>query len=217
MPDETSQSLAAVPADEVGGVELAANRYGKSGIRLAVVTRGPDRHAFVDLEIAVQLEGAFEAAHRAGDNCAVLPTDTMRGTCYALAREHSVDCPAAFGRLLTARFLEAAPAVRRARIELLSYPWERVVVGGEAHPHAFRPASGGIGVTVVSQARDEEPTITSGVRGLRLLKTTGSAFAGFLRDADGEEAQQRHQPQAHYRRGNTGSKCDWHRFCRRDN
>lgn len=161
---------------------LGANRYGKDGIRLVAVTRDGARHDLVDLEIDVRLEGDFAAAHVAGDNAAVLPTDTLRGTCYALAREHGVGSPAAFGRRLAARFLEAAPAATRAAVRLTAAPWERLMVDGAAHPHAFRPATGGRQVTTVTQVRGAPAAVLGGVTGLRLLKTTGSAFAGFLRD-----------------------------------
>ena len=33
--------------------ELGANRYGKSGIRLVKVVRGPDRHQVRDLTVAI--------------------------------------------------------------------------------------------------------------------------------------------------------------------
>jgi urate oxidase len=161
---------------------LGDNRYGKAGIRLATVRREGDRHRFTDLTIDVRLAGAFDAAHTEGDNADVLPTDTMRGTCYALARQHGVGDPATFGRLLTGRFLATAPAVRRAQVELVEHRWERLVVDGAQHAHTFRPAAGGDAVTVVTEDRDGHAEVTAGVRGLRVLKTTGSAFSDYLRD-----------------------------------
>jgi urate oxidase len=161
---------------------LGPNRYGKSEIRLATVRREGDRHHFTDLEIAVLLEGDFDAVHTEGDNAPVLPTDTMRGTCYALARKHGVTDAASFGQRLTERFLTASPAVSRAQVELVANRWERIVVDGRAHDHTFRPAAGGQQVTTVTQQRDRRPTLTGGLRGFRILKTTGSAFSGFLRD-----------------------------------
>jgi urate oxidase len=163
-------------------VHLGANRYGKSGIRLATVRRDGDRHHLTDLEVEVRLAGDFAAAHVEGDNSAVLPTDTMRGTCFALAREHGTADVAAFGRLLTARFLEAAPAVQRARVELVAFGWERLVVDGAGHDHTFRPTAGGQQVTTIAQDRGADAVVTGGVRGFRVLKSTGSAFSGFLRD-----------------------------------
>jgi urate oxidase len=162
-------------------IHLGPDRYGKSGIRLATVSRDGDRHTFTDLDIEVMLEGAFEDAHVRGDNAAVLPTDTMRGTCYALARD-GVDGPAGFARRVADRLFEASPAVERLRITIVAHRWERIVVDGREHDHAFRPAAGGRSVTVLDQDRDGAATITGGADGVRVLKTTGSAFSGFLVD-----------------------------------
>ncbi|MTV27405.1 urate oxidase [Nitriliruptoraceae bacterium ZYF776] len=163
------------------GVHLGANRYGKSGIRLATVHRDGDRHTFTDLEVEVRLTGAFTAAHVDGDNAAVLPTDTMRGTCFALARD-GITSVADYARALTARFLAASPAVDRATVEVTALPWERLEVDGAPHAHTFRPAAGGAAVVTVTAARDAAPVLTGGLRGGRVLKTTGSAFTGFLVD-----------------------------------
>ena len=67
--------------------KLGSNRYGKSGIRLVKVARDGARHSLRDLTVSVLLEGDFEAAHVIGDNTHILPTDTMKNTVYALARE----------------------------------------------------------------------------------------------------------------------------------
>jgi urate oxidase len=160
---------------------LGPNRYGKSGIRLATVARDGDRHTFTDLDIEVGLEGDFAAAHVEGDNAAVLPTDTMRGTCFALARD-GIDSVAGYARRLAERFLDTSPAVSRVSVRIASFPWERVDVDGAPHDHAFRPASGGQPVLTLTCDRGQSPLVTGGVRGARVLKTTGSAFSGYLVD-----------------------------------
>ena len=53
---------------------------------------------------------------------------------------------------------------------------------GEPHTHTFRPAAGGTPTWRVDLRRDEDPVLLGGVRGARVLKTTGSAFSGFLVD-----------------------------------
>jgi urate oxidase len=164
------------------GHQLAANRYGKSGIRLATVARDGATHRFTDLDVRITLEGSFEAAHVDGDNSEVLPTDTMRGTCFALARD-GIESVAGFARRVAERLLVASPATRRVTVRIVSHPWERLSVGGAPHPHGFRPAAGGDAVVTLVQDRDAPPSLTGGASGVRLLKTTGSAFSGFLEDA----------------------------------
>lgn len=160
---------------------MGPNRYGKSGIRLATVARDGDRHTFTDLEVEVRLEGAFDAVHTEGDNSPVLPTDTMRGTCFALARG-GIESVAGYAQRLADRFLEAASATAKVTIRIWSYPWERVQVDGSPHDHTFRPATGGQPVLTLTQERGGSPSITGGIRGARVLKTTGSAFSGYLQD-----------------------------------
>lgn len=160
---------------------MGPHRYGKSGIRLAVVSRDADPHEFFDLEIEVRLHGDFTAAHEDGDNAAVLPTDTMRGTCFALARD-GIPSVAEYGSRLAQRFLDASPNTTTAVVTLVQHPWQPVEVDGEPHGHTFRPGAGGRPTWAVTLDRDSAPSITGGVLGARVLKTTGSAFRGFLRD-----------------------------------
>jgi urate oxidase len=160
---------------------MGPNRYGKSGIRLATVARDADRHTFTDLEVEVRLAGDFDAVHTEGDNAPVLPTDTMRGTCFALARG-GIDSVAGYARRLADRFLEASPATHEVWVRIFRFPWERVEVDGAPHDHTFRPAAGGQPIVTLHQERGSAPVIQGGVRGARVLKSTGSAFSGYLED-----------------------------------
>ncbi|MGZ4593089.1 MAG: factor-independent urate hydroxylase [Actinomycetes bacterium] len=164
---------------------LGANRYGKDGIRLVLVRRGPSEdgpHELRDLTVDVRLEGAFEAVHTRGDNSPVLPTDTMRSTVYALAQQHLTGAIEDFGAALTQCFLDASPAASSAEVTLREHSWSRAQVRGAPHPHSFVGGSAECATAVVSQQRSAGRTTTSGLSGLTLLKTRGSAFSGFLRD-----------------------------------
>jgi urate oxidase len=160
---------------------LEGNRYGKSGIRLVRVDRAAGWHELVDLTIDVTMEGDFAAAYVSGDNSAVLPTDTMRGTVYALAGQGPVGEPEAFGLRLAGHFLDAMPAAALARIDLVADPWSRIEVGVSPHPYAFTAGAGGRRTATVSSTR-AEAWVVAGVTDLVVLKTAGSAFEGFLRD-----------------------------------
>jgi urate oxidase len=167
--------------DTTSEFPMGPNRYGKSGIRLATVARDGDRHTFTDLEIEVRLAGDFDAVHTEGDNAPVLPTDTMRGTCFALARD-GIDSVAGYARRLAERFLEASSATSQVWVRIFAYPWERVQVDGSPHDHTFRPAAGGQPVITLTQERGAPPVVQGGIRGARVLKSTGSAFSGYLED-----------------------------------
>jgi urate oxidase len=160
---------------------LGVNSYGKARIRLVKVARHGDRHDLKDLTVGVRLEGDFEEAHVAGDNRKVLPTDTMKNTVYALAAGVRLDQIEQFGLALAAHFLRENPQVSRARIEIAERVWARLPVGGRPHDHAFVDA-GGERRTASVTSNGERVSVVAGIDGLQILKTTGSGFAGFLRD-----------------------------------
>src|SRR5882672_11292378 len=102
---------------------LAENSYGKSGVRLVKVVRDPDGHTIKDLTVDIALEGDFEAAHVTGDNSLVLPTDTMKNTVYALAKQQPVDAIEDFAILLGEHFLQVSQATERARVHIVEHAW----------------------------------------------------------------------------------------------
>jgi len=159
---------------------LSWNRYGKSRIRLVKVDRSRPEHRVIDLTIDVQLEGAFDQVYRDGDNAQCLPTDTMKNTVYALARQHHIDQAEPFALQLADHF-GRTPGVSKVAIAAVEQPWSRLAVNGRPHPHAFVQA--GAEQWTCRTTRDAGvTTVRSGVTNLVLLKTTDSAFAGFPRD-----------------------------------
>jgi urate oxidase len=161
-------------------IELGPNRYGKSGIRLVKVVRGPDRHQVRDLTVSVALEGDFEPAHVAGDNAAVIATDTMKNTVYAFAREHLVGPVESFG-LVLARHFGAFEQVRGATINIDEHRWVRMPTDeGEAADAFLRSADFTRTATVT--ATKDGLAIEAGIRDLAVMKTGRSAFRGFPRD-----------------------------------
>jgi urate oxidase len=156
---------------------LGRHGYGKSEVRVVKVTRTPGRHELRDLTVDVGLEGDFEAAHRSGDNSALLATDTMRNVVYALARTHPIDSLESFGAALVEHFLRAGPTVERVRIDIAEHPWERL---GD-HEHAFQRGHGGRRLATVS-GDGSQTTYEAGLDDLLVLKTTASGWEGFVRD-----------------------------------
>jgi len=160
---------------------LAWNRYGKSRVRLVKVRRpSTGAHGIVDLTIDIQLEGAFERVFTDGDNRSCLPTDTMKNTVYALARQDAIEHVEAFASRLADHFA-AKPGVSRARIGAAEARWDRLSAGGHPHPHAFVQAGNEQWTTAVT--RDPHGIeVSSGLTNLVVLKTADSAFAAYPRD-----------------------------------
>ena len=163
-------------------IVLAENHYGKARVRLVKVTRSAGRHELSELTVHVALEGDFGAAHIAGDNSKILPTDTMKNTVYVLAKQCRTDPIENFGSLVAQYFLKNNPQVSGAQIDLIEHLWDRIPVDGQPHPWAFTSRGLEKRVARVMGTRDRTD-IESGIEDLVVLKTTESAFAGYIHDA----------------------------------
>jgi urate oxidase len=162
-------------------VILARNSYGKSRVRLVKVSRQQDRHDVKDLTVGIQFEGDFEAVHTAGDNSKILPTDTMKNTVYALAKQHPVDQIEHFGIALVEHFLSGNPQVSRIRVDIMEQPWGRLSVAGVTHRHAFQRSGVERRLALLSATRSAI-TIEAGIEDLFVIKTAGSGFEGYIKD-----------------------------------
>ncbi len=163
--------------------ELSYNAYGKTGVRLLRLLRGK-RHEVLETTLEIRLEGAFDEAY-AGDNSRVLPTDTMKNTVYALARELPFGSAEELCRLLGRHFLATQAQVSKATVYSSERPWQRYgeepatfVGGGEERATATyvieRAADGPDG--------DFRETLSAGIANLLILKTAKSGFDHFPRD-----------------------------------
>jgi urate oxidase len=169
-------------AEVAGGkIVLGQNSYGKSEVRIVKVKRDTDRHELWDLDVAVALEGDFEAAHVEGDNSKLLATDTMRNTVYALAKDHLTGSVEDFGLALVDHFLEAGPTVKRALVRITEFPWNRIEVDGQPHEHSFVRGAGERTATVTGDEGGARQ-VEAGLDNLLVMKTTNSGWEGFLRE-----------------------------------
>ena len=157
---------------------LGANQYGKAEVRLLKVDRDTERHVLHDLNVSVALAGDMAAVHLAGDNAAVLPTDTQKNTVYAFAREHGIGEIEDFAALLARHFVDTQPSVARARVHVEEYPWVRL----DGSDHSFAQSSREVRTATVTYDGQGD-RVLSGLTGLVLLSSTGSEFRGFVKDA----------------------------------
>jgi urate oxidase len=160
---------------------LTHNAYGKSQICLTRITRHADRHDVKVLCIAIQLEGDFAASYLHGDNARVIPTDTMKNTVYVFAKKQGIGAIEQFGEIVAQHFLDTYAHVAQACISLEEQPWQRLSIDGQESPFAFSGTAGEKRTSTVTLTRQSK-RVESGLEGLALLKTTESAFRGFLRD-----------------------------------
>ncbi|XP_022820982.1 uricase [Spodoptera litura] len=182
----SSSSLKAGPAltasaDSGGRFELSDHGYGKSAVKLLHVQRDADYHSIREYEVFTELKLHSETAYVVGDNKDVVATDSQKNTVYLLAKKHGVKTPEEFGAVVVSHFLYMYKQVVEARCKVVEYPWERLHAEAP-HNHAFVFSPTATRWCQVSQARHEAVTVKSGLSGLRVLKTTQSAFVDFVQD-----------------------------------
>ena len=164
-------------------IELGENRYGKSRVRLVRVRREGERHCLREWTLQVLLQGDFESCFRDGDNRQILPTDTMKNTVYWLARKSAADSIEDFAKELIQFLLSRNPQVSSAEVNAWEKIWERIRIGGQAHPTTFVQTSGERWTTQVERTQQGKFSVVSGLENLVIMKTAGSAFEGYIQDS----------------------------------
>jgi len=163
---------------------LAAARYGKDNIRVYKVERDEKTgfQSVTEMTVRVLLEGKIETSYTEADNSVVVPTDTMKQTTYITAKQHPVNPPELFAAILASHFTDTYKHIHSAHVKVIQHRWTRMDVDGKPHPHSFMRDG--------AETRNAEATSTTGhgisirsaIAGLLVLKSTGSAFHGFVND-----------------------------------
>ena len=161
---------------------LGENRYGKSRVRVMKVVRHDTHHEMKEWSVRVLLHGDFETCFTAGDNSKILPTDTMKNTVYWLARESSAGTLEGFAIELVQFLLNNNPQVSKASAEVEEKSWKQVLVDGRPHGTTYSLTGPELQTTEVILERGGKPSVKSGIDGLVILKTTHSAFTGYIKD-----------------------------------
>lgn len=154
---------------------LAADTYGKSRVRLMKLARREGRHDIKEVTLQILFQGDFASCYESGDNSQVLPTDTIKNTVYVLAREHDIVAIEEFAVCLIEHFLKNNPQVSEVRVQITEHLWSRMT------PTAFTRASGNRTATVTGTR--SAVNVEAGIDDLLILRSAGSAFEGFAKDA----------------------------------
>src|SRR6201998_598139 len=161
---------------------LGENRYGKAGVRLSRIMRSADRHDFNEWTVRVLLQGDFESSFTEADNSKILPTDTMKNTVHSIARASNATTIEDFAMELGDYLLVNNEQIAKASIEVDEKCWERLAIDGEPEATTFKMAGPELQTVLAERESDGGWVITSGVDGLTILKTTRSAFTGYIKD-----------------------------------
>lgn len=140
-------------------------------------------------EVSMEVLGqGFLAAYTEGDNSAVVATDTMKNVILRRALEHDEPTLEGFLHGLGGDFLGRYPEMEGLRLWAVEQPWVAAPVGPSGTPsdRLFRLEGADHGVAELRLARDGDGVQVAELRGghvgMKLLKTTGSAFTKFARD-----------------------------------
>ena len=162
--------------------QLHSNRYGKSRVRLMRLTKHFDHHDLDEWTVQILLTGDFNTAHTHGDNSKILPTDTMKNTVYFVARESKSTSMEEYAQELIDYILTRNPQVSSAEVVIESTLWKRLTVDGKPFPTAFMRGSDERQTTTITRAQNQPFNITAGFDHLTILKTSNSAFTGYIKD-----------------------------------
>ncbi|KAF3064720.1 Uricase [Daldinia childiae] len=162
---------------------VSAARYGKDNVRVYKVHRdeATGTHTVTEMTVCCLLEGDIESSYTVADNSVVVATDSMKNTIYIKAKEHPVNPPELYASYLGQHFLDQYAHIHAANISIAVKRWTRMIIDGKEHPHSFY-RDGEETRNVEARITRKGIELTSGIAGLLVLKSTGSAFHGFIRD-----------------------------------
>lgn len=133
-------------------------------------------------EKSMQTSNKF-CSYTKADNSVVVATDSIKNTVFVKAKEHPVNPPELFAATLGQHFLDKYNHITSAHIDIIVHRWTRITVDGKPHPHSFyRDGEETRNVTANVFKSPAKIEIISGIKKLTVLKSTGSAFHGFVRD-----------------------------------
>lgn len=163
---------------------ISTASYGKENVRVLKVTRDPDTgvQAVTEMTVCCLLEGAIDSSYTHADNSVVVATDSIKNTIFILAKQHPVTPPELFASVLGSHFIRTYSHIHVAHVNVVTHRWLRIDVDGKPHPHSFVKDAGETRNVEIHVSRRQGIALTSAIAGLTVLKSTGSAFHGFVRD-----------------------------------
>lgn len=163
---------------------VSAARYGKDNVRVCQVHRNKETgvQTLTEMTVCCLLEGDIETSYTGADNSVVVATDSIKNTIYITAKENPVTPPELYASILGSHFIQKYNHIHVANVSVKSVRWTRLEIDGKPHPHSFLKEGEETRNVEVRVSRKDGIDVKSSVVGLTVLKTTGSAFHGFVRD-----------------------------------
>ncbi|EDV93229.1 uricase [Drosophila grimshawi] len=167
--------------------------YGKDAVKLLHVDRNGPVHTIQELEVGTHLKLTTNKEYVLGINSDVVDSDAMKNVVYLLAKKYGIEGPEKFALLVGNHFLATYAHVYEAHVRVEAYPWQRIRQGdsedtgkgqqSQPHNHAFVFAPTAVHFCdIIVRRNDPKQTVISGIKKLRVLKTTKSSFVNFVDD-----------------------------------
>lgn len=163
---------------------VSSARYGKDNVRVYKVHRDQATgvQTVYEMTVCCLLEGDIASSYTHADNSVVVATDSIKNTIYITAKQSTVHPPEVYAATLSSHFIEKYGHIHAAHVKVVTHRWTRMDIDGKPHPHSFLRDGEEKRTVEATARRGEGIAIESSIQGLTVLKSTGSAFHGFLRD-----------------------------------
>lgn len=161
---------------------LESASYGKDNVRILKIKRDPtdpNKQDVIELTVRVLLEGEIDISYTKADNSPVVPTDTVKNTCFILAKQNDVWPIERYGAVLADHFVSRYSHIHGAEVHIIQHRWTRYTVQGSPHPHSFLRDGAEVRIATIYKKENAPFKITSGIKDLTVLKSTGSMFFGY--------------------------------------
>ena len=154
--------------------------YGKYWVKMLHLERNGNVHSIKEYEVSTLITLNSDKDFKQGDNSDIIATDSQKNTVYLLAKKHGVGSPEQFAMLVAKHFVQTYSWVTKAEVTVEALNWQRVR-GDHVHAFIATPTFTRWAKALV-EGPYATPIVTAGLKGLRLLKTTKSAFVNFVQD-----------------------------------
>lgn len=162
--------------------QLLDSSYGKGNVKFLKVKKNPQNsqeQEVLEANVQVLLKGDFDISYTKADNSPIVPTDTVKNTILIEAKTTEVWPIERFAGHLAKHFTNKYAHVSGVEISIVQARWSKYEVNGSTHPHSFRNEGPETRRTHLTYSKNGALSLTSSIKDLTVLKSTGSMFYGY--------------------------------------
>ncbi|ODQ47482.1 hypothetical protein PICMEDRAFT_71553 [Pichia membranifaciens NRRL Y-2026] len=161
---------------------LQDSSYGKDNVKFLKVKKdkyNPQKQEVLEATVRVLLRGNFDVSYTKADNSPIVPTDTVKNTVLVEARKTDVWPIERFAAHLAEHFVGKYAHVSGVDVHVIQHKWTKYEVNGKLHDHSFKKDGEDVKTTSLSYNRGGDFQLSSTLKDLTVLKSTGSGFVGY--------------------------------------